>query len=131
MTATSVVVPADEVRRRTIRRTDWVPCEAAFIDCRTPGSDLKDNYSFIGAGVSQNPDQYVNLEERHGFNLGAAGIIVCRHRLFQPGDPQWLDPAHEGAGGRRRPGVVGVDRQPDAGADGGADGPHPLDVFFQ
>lgn len=65
---------ATGLRSRTILRTDWVPCKAAFIDCRTPGSDLKDNYSFIGPGVSQNPDQYVNLTEPHGFNLGAAGM---------------------------------------------------------
>jgi hypothetical protein len=69
----SVVTPG-ELARRTIRRTDWVPCKAAFIDCRTPGSDRKDNYSFIGAGVSQNADQFVNLTEPHGFNLGAAGM---------------------------------------------------------
>jgi quercetin dioxygenase-like cupin family protein len=71
---TDTVVPPGEVARRTIRRTDWVPCKAAFIDCRTPGSDRKDNYSFIGAGVSQNADQFVNLTEPHGFNLGAAGM---------------------------------------------------------
>jgi len=69
----SVVSPA-EVERRTIRRSDWVPCKAAFIDCRTPGSDQKDNYSFIGLGVSQSADQFVNLQEPHGFNLGAAGM---------------------------------------------------------
>ena len=63
-----------DLRKRTILRTDWVPCKAAFIDCRTPGSDRKDNYSFIGPGVSQNPDQVVNLTEAHGFNLGAAGM---------------------------------------------------------
>ena len=68
------VLTTDEVRRRTIRRSDWVPCQAAFIDCRTPGSDKKDNYSFIGPGVSQSSQQFVNLKERHGFNLGAAGM---------------------------------------------------------
>jgi mannose-6-phosphate isomerase-like protein (cupin superfamily) len=67
-------VSADEIRRRTILRQDWVPCRAAFIDCRTPGSDRKDNYSFIGPGVSQNADQHVNLREPHGFNVGAAGM---------------------------------------------------------
>ena len=51
-----------------------MPCNAAFIDCRTPGSDRKDNYSFIGSGVSQNAEQFVNLTEPHGFNLGAAGM---------------------------------------------------------
>ncbi|MCS7477993.1 hypothetical protein ACFFQW_48110 [Umezawaea endophytica] len=70
----NTAVPPDEVVRRTVRRSDWVPCKAAFIDCRTPGSDLKDNYSFIGPGVSQSADQFVNLREPHGFNLGAAGM---------------------------------------------------------
>ncbi|MFS0895048.1 cupin domain-containing protein [Microbacterium sp. 179-I 3D3 NHS] len=71
---TDVIVDANEIERRTIRRSDWVPCNSAFIDCRTPGSDQKENYSFIGAGVSQNANQYVNLEENHGFNTGAAGM---------------------------------------------------------
>lgn len=62
------------LRERTILRSDWVPCKAAFIDCRTPGSDRKDNYAFIGPGVSQNREQFVNLTEAHGFNLGAAGM---------------------------------------------------------
>ncbi|MDQ0727187.1 cupin domain-containing protein [Microbacterium sp. W4I20] len=69
-----VTVDTAEIERRTIRRTDWVPCNSAFIDCRTPGSDRKENYAFIGAGVSQNANQYVNLEENHGFNTGAAGM---------------------------------------------------------
>ena len=71
---TEVIVDGPEIDRRTIRRSDWVPCKAAFIDCRTPGSDQKDNYSFIRAGVSQNSDQFVNLTENHGFNTGAAGM---------------------------------------------------------
>jgi hypothetical protein len=50
-TPADVPVSAAEVTRRTILRKDWVPCKAAFIDARTPGSDLKDNYSFIGLGV--------------------------------------------------------------------------------
>jgi mannose-6-phosphate isomerase-like protein (cupin superfamily) len=71
---TDMIVSAAELKRRTILRTDWVPLRAAFIDCRTPGSDQKDNYSFIGSGVSQSAQQFVNLEEPHGFNLGAAGM---------------------------------------------------------
>src|SRR3954468_7157970 len=71
---TDVLVPAQELDRRTIRRSDWVSCNAAFIDCRTPGSDQKSNYAFIGSGVSQNADQFVNLTELHGYNLGAAGM---------------------------------------------------------
>ena len=71
---TEILVPAQELQRRTIRRADWVACNSAFIDCRTPGSDRKSNYAFIGSGVSQNADQFINLEEKHGFNLGAAGM---------------------------------------------------------
>lgn len=69
-----VIVDGAEIERRTIRRSDWVPCNSAFIDCRTPGSDQKENYAFIGAGVSQNASQVVNLTENHGFNTGAAGM---------------------------------------------------------
>jgi quercetin dioxygenase-like cupin family protein/uncharacterized RmlC-like cupin family protein len=69
-----VVLDKTEIERRTIRRTDWVACNAAFIDCRTPGSDQKENYAFIGAGVSQNASQVINLAENHGFNTGAAGM---------------------------------------------------------
>lgn len=67
-------VSAGELERRTIRRSDWVSCNAAFIDCRTPGSDRKENYAFIGSGVSQNADQFINLTELHGYNIGAAGM---------------------------------------------------------
>ena len=71
---TDVLVEAGELERRTVRRTDWVSSNTAFIDCRTPGSDRKDNYAFIGPGVSQSSDQFVNLTELHGFNVGAAGM---------------------------------------------------------
>lgn len=71
---TEILVPATELERRTIRRSEWVSCNSAFIDCRTPGSDQKENYAFIGSGVSQNSDQFINLEEPHGYNLGAAGM---------------------------------------------------------
>ena len=57
-----LLVPAQELERRTIRRSDWVACNSAFIDCRTPGSDRKENYAFIGSGVSQNADQFINLD---------------------------------------------------------------------
>lgn len=71
---TDKTVTPTELTEHTILRRDWVPCKAAFIDCRTPGSDRKENYSFIGVGVSQNSDQFINLQENHGFNLGAAGM---------------------------------------------------------
>lgn len=50
-----------------------MPCKAAFIDAKTPGSHLKDNYSIIGGGVSESKHQKVNLSEKHGFCMGAAG----------------------------------------------------------
>ncbi len=63
-----------EAARRTIRRSDFVSCNQAFIDCRTPGSDRKENYAMIGPGVSQSADQVVNLREPHGYNIGAAAM---------------------------------------------------------
>ena len=65
---------AADLARRTVRRSDYVSCNTAFIDCRMPGSETKENYSIIGAGVTQNPDQVINLEEPHGFNVGAAAM---------------------------------------------------------
>jgi hypothetical protein len=50
-----------------------MPCKAAFIDAKTPGSHLKDNFSIIGGGVSESKHQRVNLTELHGFCIGAAG----------------------------------------------------------
>lgn len=59
---------------RLIRHDDMVACKVAFIDCKLPGSTLKENYSIIGAGVTQSEDQVVNLTEPHGFALGAAAM---------------------------------------------------------
>jgi len=61
------------LEKRLIRYKDLIPCKAAFIDAKTPGSDLKDNYSIIGGGVSESKHQKVNLSEKHGFCIGAAG----------------------------------------------------------
>ncbi|GGV17078.1 hypothetical protein GCM10010182_42640 [Actinomadura cremea] len=69
-----VPVTAAELARRTIRRDDFVSCDQAFIDCRTPGSDRKENYAMIGPGVSQSPGQVINLREPHGYNIGAAAM---------------------------------------------------------
>jgi hypothetical protein len=33
---TDVLVEASELERRTVRRSDWVSSNVAFIDCRTP-----------------------------------------------------------------------------------------------
>lgn len=66
-----VVISAES---RLVRHGDMVSCSVAFIDCKLPGSTLKENYSIIGAGVTQSEDQVVNLEEEHGFALGAAAM---------------------------------------------------------
>ncbi|RII16095.1 Cupin domain protein [Streptomyces sp. YIM 130001] len=70
----SIVVTEAELERRTIRRGDFVSCNQAFIDCRTPGSDRKENYAMIGPGVTQSASQVVNLREPHGYNIGAAAM---------------------------------------------------------
>ena len=81
-----VKIDAAELERRTVRRGDFVSCNQAFIDCRTPGSDRKENYSMIGRGVSQSAGQVVNLDLPHGFNVGAAamphGVVNNLHLHF-------------------------------------------------
>ncbi len=67
-------ITADEARARTIRRSDMVACKVAFIDCKMPGSEDKENYSLVGPGVTQSNDQVVNLTEPHGFSLGVAAM---------------------------------------------------------
>ncbi|UFN51646.1 cupin domain-containing protein (plasmid) [Roseomonas sp. OT10] len=64
----------EQARARHIARGDMVACKLAFIDCKMPGSHLKENYSLIGAGVTQSADQVVNIQEPHGFSLGAAAM---------------------------------------------------------
>lgn len=77
---------SQELARRTIRRADYVSCNQAFIDTRTPGSDRKENYSIIGPGVTQSEAQVINLSEPHGFNIGAAampkGVVNSLHLHF-------------------------------------------------
>lgn len=63
-----------ELDRRVIPPSAFVADANAFLDVRLPHSQGKDNYSMIGPGVSQNPDQHINLAEPHGFNIGAAGM---------------------------------------------------------
>jgi mannose-6-phosphate isomerase-like protein (cupin superfamily) len=57
---------------RVVRYGDLRPCYNAFIDTRTPGSQAKENFTIIGPGVSENPDQFVHIAEPHGFNIGGA-----------------------------------------------------------
>ncbi len=67
-------ITAAEARTRLIKRSDMVACALAFIDCKMPGSERKENYSLVGAGVTQSRDQVVNITEAHGFSLGVAAM---------------------------------------------------------
>ncbi|MEO1361596.1 MAG: cupin domain-containing protein, partial [Pseudomonadota bacterium] len=60
------------IESRLVRYADLKPCFDAFIDTRTPGSDQKENFTIIGPGVSENPNQFVHIAEPHGFNIGGA-----------------------------------------------------------
>jgi mannose-6-phosphate isomerase-like protein (cupin superfamily) len=65
-----------------VRYGELVPCKTAFIDAHTPGSDQKENFTIIGGGVSESPDQHVHIAIPHGFNIGAAGQPPkCRNSL--------------------------------------------------
>ncbi|MGQ4808548.1 hypothetical protein NKDENANG_01931 [Candidatus Entotheonellaceae bacterium PAL068K] len=71
-----------EMGQRIVRYGELVPCRSAFIDAHTPGSDQKENFTIIGAGVSESPDQHVHIKETPGFNIGAAGQPPrCRNSL--------------------------------------------------
>lgn len=67
-------ISQDIANARHIKRDDYVSCTVAFIDCKKPGSDTKENYSIIGPGVTSSDDQIINLPEAHGFNIGAAAM---------------------------------------------------------
>ncbi|MGJ8530178.1 cupin domain-containing protein [Maritalea sp.] len=62
-----------EMEKRIVRYGELKPCKTAFIDAHTPGSDQKENFTIIGGGVSESPDQHVHISETPGFNIGAAG----------------------------------------------------------
>jgi len=67
---------------RIVRYGALKPCKTAFIDAHTPGSDQKENFTIIGGGVSESPDQHVHIALPHGFNIGAAGQPPrCRNSL--------------------------------------------------
>lgn len=71
-----------DMEQRIVRYGELVPCRTAFIDAHTPGSDQKENFTIIGAGVSESPDQHVHIQETPGFNIGAAGQPPrCRNSL--------------------------------------------------
>lgn len=61
-----------EMERRLVRYEELRPCLNAFVDTYTPGSDQKENFTIIGPGVAEHPDQFVHISEPHGFNIGGA-----------------------------------------------------------
>jgi mannose-6-phosphate isomerase-like protein (cupin superfamily) len=61
-----------DMQKRLVRYAELRPCTTAFIDTRTPGSEHKENFTIIGPGVAENPDQYVHIDIPHGFNIGGA-----------------------------------------------------------
>jgi mannose-6-phosphate isomerase-like protein (cupin superfamily) len=72
----------EEMEARIVRYGDLRPCKTAFIDAHTPGSNQKENFTIIGGGVSESPDQHVHIRETPGFNIGAAGQPPkCRNSL--------------------------------------------------
>ncbi|OYX43006.1 MAG: cupin [Rhodobacterales bacterium 32-67-9] len=71
-----------EMETRIVRYGELQPCKTAFIDAHTPGSNQKENFTIIGGGVSESPDQHVHISIPHGFNIGAAGQPPkCRNSL--------------------------------------------------
>ena len=68
---------------RLVRYAELRPCTTAFIDTRTPGSAQKENFTIIGPGVAESPDQHVHISIPHGFNIGGArqpaGCLNSQH----------------------------------------------------
>jgi quercetin dioxygenase-like cupin family protein len=72
----------EQMETRIVRYGELRPCKTAFIDAHTPGSNQKENFTIIGGGVSESPDQHVHIKETPGFNIGAAGQPPkCRNSL--------------------------------------------------
>lgn len=71
------------LQERLVRYEDLIPCKNAFIDTRSPGSDQKENFTIIGPGVSENPEQHIHISIAHGFNIGGArqpnGCLNSQH----------------------------------------------------
>ncbi|MDJ0699643.1 MAG: cupin domain-containing protein [Woeseiaceae bacterium] len=68
---------------RLVRYSELRPCTTAFIDTRTPGSAEKENFTIIGPGVAESPDQHIHISIPHGFNIGGArqppGCLNSQH----------------------------------------------------
>ncbi len=74
---------AEMLSERLVRYEDLRPCTTAFIDTRTPGRQEKENFTIVGPGVAENPDQFVHIDIPHGFNIGGArqapGCVNSQH----------------------------------------------------
>tara|TARA_B110000967_G_scaffold140658_1_gene143697 strand:+ start:1281 stop:2279 length:999 start_codon:yes stop_codon:yes gene_type:complete len=68
-----LIMTLEQMEKCIVRYADLKACKTAFIDAHTPGSDQKDNFTIIGSGVSESPDQHVHINQTPGFNIGAAG----------------------------------------------------------
>ena len=68
----AVSITQAQMTQRLVRYADLRPCTNAFIDARTPGSDRKENFTIIGPGVAESPEQHVHIGIPHGFNIGGA-----------------------------------------------------------
>ncbi len=62
----------EAMEQRLVRYAELRPCRNAFVDTYTPGSDQKENFTVIGPGVAEHPDQHVHISLPHGFNIGGA-----------------------------------------------------------
>ncbi|MDH3432017.1 MAG: cupin domain-containing protein [Gammaproteobacteria bacterium] len=96
--ATSAITAQVLLAERLVRYDDLRPCTTAFIDTRTPGSAEKENFTIIGPGVAESPDQYVHIDIPHGFNIGGArqppGCVNSQHshetaEVFMIHSGQW------------------------------------------
>ena len=82
----NTIVQRHEAHARHVEPKDWVACAEAFLDCRIPGSERKVNYALVGMGVAQNASQVINIQGKHGFDLGVAymprGVVNNLHLHF-------------------------------------------------
>jgi len=62
----------EPMRRRLVRYNELVGCQEAFLDRRIDGRAGNENFTIIGPGVAESPDQHVHISIPHGFNIGGA-----------------------------------------------------------
>ena len=80
-----------ELSERLVRYTDLRPCLNAFVDTYTPGSDKKENFTVIGPGVAEHPDQQHEGEGPPRRDRALGGQAEGHHGRA-PDDPRRRDP---------------------------------------